>query len=50
MKDKKRKYTKPVLKKNEPLVGITFATAAATTTPPGVSIPGTGGSVAPAIG
>jgi len=26
MKKDKKKYTKPVLKKNEPLVNITFAT------------------------
>jgi hypothetical protein len=26
MKKEKKKYTKPVLKKNEPLVNITFAT------------------------
>lgn len=56
MKNEKKKYTKPSLKKNDPLVNITFATAAATTgtatttTPPGTAIPGTGGSVAPAVG
>jgi len=38
----KKKYTKPVVKKNEPLVNITFATA-------GSSIPVTGGAAAPAI-
>ncbi|MFO8058696.1 MAG: hypothetical protein R6V10_15525 [bacterium] len=43
MKEKK-KYTKPELKKNEPLVNITFSTAT------GTSIPGTGGTSAPAVG
>jgi len=38
----KKKYTKPSVKKNEPLVNITFLT-------PG-NVPGTGGSPAPAIG
>ena len=28
MKKEKKKYTKPVLKKNEPLVNITFVTGA----------------------
>ncbi len=42
-KDKK-KYTKPVVKKNEPLVNITFASTAG-----GTPI-GTGGSPAPALG
>jgi len=40
MKKEKKKYTKPVVKKNQPLVNITFASAAA----------GTGGSPAPAFG
>jgi hypothetical protein len=44
MKNEKKKYTKPSIKKNEPLVNITFATAT------GTSIPGTGGSAAPAFG
>ncbi len=38
----KKKYTKPSVKKNEPLVNITFASA--------TSIPGTGGTAAPAFG
>jgi len=38
----KKKYSKPSVKKNAPLVNITFASAG--------SIPGTGGSPAPAIG
>ena len=37
----KKKYTKPSVKKNAPLVNITFASG---------SIPGTGGAPAPAIG
>jgi len=36
----KKKYSKPSVKKNEPLVNITFAS----------TIPGTGGAPAPAIG
>jgi len=44
MKKDKKKYTKPVVKKNEPLVNITFASTA-TPTPVG-----TGGSPAPAFG
>ena len=36
----KKKYIKPVVKKNEPLVSITFASA----------LPGTGGSPGSAIG
>ncbi len=43
MKEKK-KYTKPELKKNEPLVNITFASSTGTT------VPGTGGTSAPAVG
>ncbi len=43
MKEKK-KYTKPEVKKNEPLVNITFASAT------GTSVPGTGGTGAPAMG
>jgi hypothetical protein len=42
----KKKYSKPFVKKNEPLVNITFATA-------GVgagAVPGTGGAAGPAIG
>ena len=42
----KKKYTKPEIKKNEPLVNITFATATGT----GTSIPGTGGGAAPTVG
>jgi hypothetical protein len=40
MKKEKKKYTKPVVKKNEALVNITFATP----------FTGTGGSPAPAFG
>lgn len=39
----KKKYSKPVVKKNQPLVNITFATGA------GSSIPVTGGASAPAV-
>jgi len=43
----KKKYTKPVVKKNSPLVSITFASAI----PGGSSaLPGTGGSPGSAIG
>lgn len=56
MKKDKKKYTKPALKKNEPLVNITFASATtpattgtATVTTP-TAIPGTGGAAAPAVG
>lgn len=38
----KKKYTKPQVKKNQPLVNITFATV-------GVSVPVTGGASAPAV-
>jgi hypothetical protein len=38
----KKKYAKPTVKKNEPLVNITFAT--------GVALPGSGGSPGSAIG
>jgi len=41
-KVEKKKYIKPTVKKNEPLVNITFATA--------VPLPGTGGSPGSAIG
>jgi hypothetical protein len=47
MKKEKKSYTKPVLKKNEPLVNITFATGAVGTTAPG-TVTITGG--APASG
>jgi len=40
-KKDKKKYVKPEVRKNEPLVNITFAS--------GTSIPGTGGSAGPAI-
>ncbi len=43
MKKEKKKYTKPVIKKNDPLVNITFAST--TTTSPG-ALTITGGSVA----
>jgi len=39
----KKKYTKPSVKKNAPLVNVTFSSV-------GGSAPGSGGSVAPAIG
>lgn len=39
MKKDKKKYIKPAVKKNEPLVNITFA-----------SLTGTGGGPAPAFG
>lgn len=41
----KKKYCKPSVKKNEPLVNITFASAIS-----GGPISGTGGAPAPAIG
>ena len=41
-KVEKKKYIKPAVKKNEPLVNITFATA--------VPLPGSGGSPGSAIG
>lgn len=44
MKKDKKKYTKPVVKKNEPLVNVTFASAV------GGTPVGTGGSPAPALG
>jgi len=44
-KVEKKKYIKPVVKKNEPLVHITFASAGA-----GPALPGTGGSPGSAIG
>ena len=50
---KKKAYTKPMAKKNEPLVNITFATAGTTPTPTtvvtGTNAPGGGGALAPAI-
>lgn len=45
-KVEKKKYTKPMVKKNEPLVNITFATAGVA----GGPLPGTGGSRGSAIG
>ena len=39
MKKEKKKYTKPVLKKNDPLVNITFASV-------GAALTVTGGTVA----
>lgn len=44
MKKEKKKYSKPVVKKNEPLVNITFASTA------GGTPVGTGGTPAPAFG
>jgi len=41
-KVEKKKYVKPTMQKNEPLVNITFATA--------IPIPGTGGAPGSAIG
>ena len=41
-KVEKKRYTKPMVKKNEPLVNITFATA--------VPIPGSGGTPGSALG
>lgn len=47
MKKDKKKYTKPVVKKNEPLVNITFASVATSGT---ATAYGTGGTPAPAFG
>ena len=41
-KVEKKKYVKPIVQKNEPLVNITFATA--------VALPGSGGAPGSAIG
>ena len=51
MKKEKKKYTKPALKTNEPLVNVTFATTTTTTgtTTAGTNAPGGGGAPAPAI-
>lgn len=48
----KKKYMKPVVKKNQPLVNITFATTSSVvaSSVPGTSIPVTGPSAAPAVG
>lgn len=43
----KKKYNKPVVKMNKPLVNITFTSAAVVA---GSSIPVTGPSAAPAVG
>lgn len=45
MNKDKKKYAKPAVKKNDPLVNITFATVTT-----GTAMTGTGGSVAPAMG
>jgi len=47
MKKEKKKYTKPVVKKNDPLMNVTFATVVVA---PATAVPGTGGTPAPAIG
>lgn len=49
MKKEKKKYAKPVVKKNEPLVNITFASPLSPT-PGGGSPVGSGGSPAPVFG